>query len=93
MASDPETLTQLARLLAADLSASATRDQVQRAIDQGFDRLTDALVAEAASSDDVFDRASALEFLDSRISDLQAWLSAEQASRLRRALQGKIEAW
>jgi cytidylate kinase len=93
MASDPETLTQLARLLAEDLPVPAQRSEVQRAVEQRFDRLVDGLVSEAAASDDVFDHSSALEFLEARLSDLRAWLTDDQASRLRRVLQGKIDAW
>ena len=93
MATDPEMLTQLARLLAEDLPASASGDEVQRAVEQRFDRLVDGLISETAASDDVFDRASALEFLEARLSDLHAWLTDEQTSRLREALQGKVEAW
>jgi hypothetical protein len=51
------------------------------------------LVAEAAASDDVFDRDSGLEFIDARMRDLAAWLSDDQSSRLRAAVRGTIEAW
>jgi len=93
MASDPEALTQLSRLLGEILFPVASRDQVGAAIERSFERLVDGLVAEAATSDDVFDRESAFEFVEARLADLAAWLNGEQASRLRNAVRGKIEAW
>ena len=93
MATDPETLTQIARLLAEELSVSANAAEVQRAVERRFDFLIDGLISETVASDDVFDRASAREFLEARLSDLSDWLTGDQTSRLREALQGKIEAW
>ena len=93
MATDPEALAQLSRLLGEALPPAASHDQVQAAVERHFDRLVDGLLAEAAASDDVFDRDSAFEFVDARLSDLAAWLSPEQAPRLRSAVRGKIEAW
>jgi hypothetical protein len=89
MANDPEALTQLSRLLGAALEPAA----VPAAVEAGFERLADGLLAEIVASDDVFDRDSAFEFLEARLRDLSPWLSAEQAARLRAAVQGKIEAW
>ena len=93
MATDPEALTQLSRLLGEALSASVSSEQVQRAVESRFDHLVDGLVTEAAASDDVFDRESAFEFIDARLLDLSSWLRSDQASRLRSAVHGKIEAW
>jgi len=93
MATDPEALTQLTRLLGEPLSPHATPAEVQRALEGRLDALTDGIVAEAAASDDVFDRESALEFVTARIDDLAKWLSGSQRTRLLEALQGKIDAW
>jgi hypothetical protein len=50
-------------------------------------------VAEAAASDDVFDRESALEFVAARVDDLAKWLNGAQKARLLEALRGKIDTW
>ena len=93
MATHPEALAQLSRLLGEALPAAASRAEAQAAIERQFSRLVDGLVAEAAASDDVYDSDSAFEFIDARLRDLTAWLSNEQSSRLRGAIRGKIEAW
>jgi hypothetical protein len=93
MATNPEALTQLSRLLGEVLPAAASAADVQSVIERRLEPLVEGLVAEAASSDDVFDRDSAFEFVDSRLADLAAWLTPELATRLRGAVRGKIEAW
>jgi hypothetical protein len=93
MATDPEALSQLSRLLGEALPPPASRADVHAAIERRFQRLADGLLAEAAASDDVIDRDSAFEFLDARLADLKSWLSPAQASRLRASVRGKIEAW
>lgn len=93
MATDPEALTQLTRLIGESISPGATPAEVQRVLEGRLDRLTDGLVAEAAASDDVFDRESALEFVASRVDELAKWLGETQRTRLLEALRGKIEAW
>jgi hypothetical protein len=93
LATDPEALAQLSRLLGEALPPAASRPEARAAIERHFSRLVDGLVAEAAASDDVFDRDSGLEFIDARMRDLAAWLSDDQSSRLRAAVRGTIEAW
>jgi hypothetical protein len=93
MTSDPEALAQLARLLGLDTSRLADGELVCTAIDQGLEPLTAGLLAEAAASDDVSDRDSALDFVNRRLDYLGALLDDEQRSRLWQALRGKIEAW
>ena len=93
MATDPEALAQLSRLLGTALPAAASRADAQAAIERHFSELVEGLVAEAAASDDVYDRDSAFEFIDARLRDLAAWLNDEQSSRLRGAVRGKIKAW
>lgn len=93
MATDPEALTQLSRLLGEELSPGTTSTEVQHAVEQRFEVLTRGLIAEAAASDDVFDRESAMAFLEARLFDLRTWLTDDQRSRLRDALRGKIESW
>jgi hypothetical protein len=93
MATDPEALTQLARLIGESISSKASPVEVQRALESHLDSLTDGLVAEAAASDDVFDRESGLEFVNARVDELAKWLSEGQRARLLEAARGKIEAW
>jgi hypothetical protein len=93
MATDPEALTQLTRLAGVPLSPTATPAEVQRALEARLDALTDGILTEAAASDDVFDVASALEFVTARLDELAKWLSESQRARLLEALRGKIEAW
>ena len=93
MASDPEAQAQLARLLADESLRSASASDLARAIDAGFNRLVDGIVAEATASDDVFDNESGLEFAAKRVDNLSSALTNGQQARLREALRGKIEAW
>ena len=93
MATDPEALTQLSRLIGEPLSPTAAPAEVQRVLDDHLDTLKDGIIAEAATSDDVFDRESALEFVTARVDDLAKWLSEAQRSRLLAALRGKIDTW
>jgi hypothetical protein len=93
MATDPEALTQLSRLAGEPISPSATPAEVQRVLDPHLDQITDGMLAEAVSSDDVFDRESALEFVTSRLDELAKWLGDAQRTRLLEGLRGKIDRW
>lgn len=93
MATDPEAQAQLARLLADESLRAASREALMTAINAHFELLANGIVAEAAASDDVFDRDSGLEFATKRVENLGGALTAEQQSRLLTAVQGKIEAW
>jgi hypothetical protein len=93
MATDPETLTQLSRLVGEPISPTATPAEVQHALEDRLDTLTDGIVAEAAASDDVFDRESALDFVTARLQDLSKWLTDAQQARLLESLRGKIDTW
>lgn len=93
MAIDPEVQTQLARLLRDESLRAASAAVLQRAVYERFDLLTEGLVAEAAASDDVFDRETGLEFVRLRLEQLETVLTEEQTSRLFDAVRGKIEAW
>jgi hypothetical protein len=75
------------------LPVDASHEAIEAAIEAHFERLVDGLTAEAAASDDVFDRDSAIDFADARLRDFSPWLSSEHTSRLRDAVRGKIEAW
>ena len=93
MASDPEALAQLARLLGNNALRTSTEIEVRAAASANIERLAGGLVAEAAASDDVTDRESALLFLRDRLNFLNGLLDADTGSRLWQAIQDKIEAW
>ena len=93
MAVDPEALAQIARLLADESLRVAPDDTLIAAIDTHFERLIDGVVAEAAASDDVFDRDSGLEFARKRVEYLSSAMNDEQQARLLEGVRGKIEAW
>jgi hypothetical protein len=92
MAQDPEARAQLARLLRDVGLRLASPDDIQAAVDHGFDTLVEGIVAEAAASDDVTDRESAIAFVRLRLESLEGMLTVEQSSRLLESLQEKIEA-
>lgn len=93
MASDPEAQTQLARLLGDDALRTAGPEALRRAADEHFDRLVDGIVAEAAASDDVTDRESALSFVALRLQSLAGVLDGQQTSRLLEAVQERVNTW
>jgi hypothetical protein len=93
MAERPEALVQIARLLGDDGLRHASDVEVAAAVEHGFSRLADALVDEAAASDDVIDRKSALVYLDDRLSFLGALLEEGQRGRLREALVERVAGW
>ena len=93
MATDPESLTQLSRLVGESISSAATPAEVQRVLEGRLDVLTDGILTEAAASDDVFDRDSGIEFVTARLDDLAKWLNDSQRVRLLEAARGKIDTW
>ena len=93
MASDPEALAQLARLLGNNALRTSTEIEVRAAASANIERLAEGLAAEAAASDDVTDRESAQVFLRDRLDFLNGLLDADTGSRLWHAIQDKIEAW
>jgi len=93
VASDPEALAQLARLLGNNALRTSTEIEVRAAASANIERLADGLADEAAASDDVMDRESALLFLRDRLNFLNGLLDADTGSRLWQAIQDKIEAW
>ena len=93
MASDPEALAQIARLLGNNALRTSTETEVRAAAAADIERLADGLVGEAAASDDVTDQESALLFLRDRLHFLNGLLEDETGSRLWQAIQDKIETW
>lgn len=93
MAEDPEALAQMARLLGAEGLPLASAEDVRAAAEERWDRLLEGLLAEAAASDDVSDRRSALDFLAERLRFLGPLLSEDQRERLWSALVARVDAW
>ncbi len=93
MATDQEALTQLSRLVGEAISPAATPAEVHRVLEKRLDILIDGIIAEAAASDDVFDRDSGFEFITARLDDLAKWLNESQRARLLEATRGKIDTW
>jgi hypothetical protein len=90
---EAESRAQLARLLGNETLRDADATHLAAASEAGFERLVDGLVDEAASSDDVSDRESALAFVESRLRTFEAILPDDLRTRLLAALRLKIEAW
>ena len=92
-------VTQLARLLGRsdlltwDLESPGPRAELERAVEDGFDRLTQGVLEEAAASDDVVDAASADAFIDDRLAFLGDLLTGDQRRRLREACRRVTEGW
>jgi len=89
----PEVLAQLARLLSDEELRSADDAALGAAVDSKFWNLVEGLLAEAAVSDDVNDRASAEAYLESRVDFLGVVLSGEQRSRLSETLMAGVQSW
>ena len=97
-----ERLLQLARLIGshafserfgAAASAEPDPDGLRALIDERLDAIAQALVEEAASSDDVTDAAGALSYLEDRIDTLGDLLSGEQADSIRVKFGERTSGW
>ena len=87
-------LMQLARLLGRpDLLDASGRADLERAVEEGFDRLAQGLLEEAAASDDVVDAASAGAFVEDRLATLGDLLTEDQRRRLREACRRVTGGW
>lgn len=93
MASNPEALAQLARLLGNNALRTSTEVEARAAASAQIERLADGLVAEAAASDDVTDVESAREFLRERLKFLKGFLDESTGTRLWQLIQDKIDTW
>ena len=93
MASNPEALAQLARLLGNNALRTSTEVEARAAASAQIERLADGLVAEAAASDDVTDVESAREFLRERLNFLKGFLDESTGTRLWQLIQDKIDTW
>jgi hypothetical protein len=80
-------------MLGDDSVRAAADDEITRAVEAHFDRLVDALVAETADSDDVYDRESAIRYAELRLSVLQAVLPAGVLARVQAAVFARLQDW
>ena len=93
MAEEPEARTQIARLLQDERLRNATPAEIQSGVESGIDRLAEGIVAEAAASDDVSDRQSAVAFIDARLEFLGSLMTDTQKQRIREAVEEKVKSW
>ena len=97
-----ERLLQIARLAGGEAflkrfgppqTAEPAIEALQSFVGERLDAIAEALVAEAAASDDVIDAGSAASYLDDRLRTLGALLTEQQTERLRAAFQEKTASW
>jgi hypothetical protein len=88
-----EALAQLSRLTGDASLRSATPVAAREILQRDFTRLVSGLVEEAAQSDDVFDRDSALVYIDERLRALEDLLGADLRTQLETASREEIEKW
>lgn len=75
-----------------ELSA-AQRDRLSVLIDAQLENVASELIDEAAASDDVHDRATALQFIGDRIAGFRDLLTAEQVERLAEGISSGVADW
>ena len=93
MSERAEALAQLARMLGDESLRTATLPDARATLSSSFEQLADALVLEATASDDVYDRSSALSYVDKRLEFLSSVLEAPQLDGLREAVSQRVEQW
>ncbi|HLZ68440.1 MAG TPA: hypothetical protein VKV26_00880 [Dehalococcoidia bacterium] len=76
----------------ATLSATQ-RETLAALVDGALENIAAELAGEAASNDDVTDRAAGLAFIDDRIAAFADLLSAEQGARLHDEAARLVEDW
>ncbi|MGE0688897.1 MAG: hypothetical protein AB7P33_19320 [Dehalococcoidia bacterium] len=88
-----EALTQLSRILGDESLRSASPDAASAALASRTVLLIDGLVAEAAQSDDVFDRDSGLAYVERRLESLSGVIGADLREQVLEAAREQIEKW
>lgn len=97
-----ERLLQLARLLGAEAfagrfgppqTAEPEADALSVLIDERLAELAQALVEEAAASDDVLDTSSAQAYLEDRLRTLGDLLTPEQSERVQAEFRRRTAGW
>ena len=93
MAEQAEALTQLARLLGDEELRFASLADARRAARVNLGQLAASLTAEAAASDDVFDRDSGIDYLESRLVFLATLLQENDRKALSLELGRRVADW
>lgn len=88
-----EALAQLSRILGDESLRSASPDAARAALASRTGLLIDGLVAEAAQSDDVFDRDSGLAYVERRLESLSGVIGADLREQVLEAAREQIEKW
>jgi hypothetical protein len=88
-----EALAQLSRMLGDARLRSASPDQLREAVRMKQSLLVDGLVAEAAQSDDVFDRDSGLAYVEQRLESLAELMDGDLRRRVLEGAREQIEKW
>ena len=88
-----EARAQLARLLGDESLRSAAPEDARATLRQHVSRLVDGLVDEAARSDDVFDRDSALTYLERRLESLSDVIDGDLRREVSDMARDRIEHW
>jgi len=83
---------QLARILGLD-SATLTIESARQEIASRPSDLADAFFREAADNDDVTGRESALDYLESRMTDFADLIPPDAAAAVRAAFREHLRAW
>lgn len=88
-----EALAQLSRILGEERLRSASPDEVRETVVSKLTLLIDGLVAEAAQSDDVFDRDSGLTYVEQRLQSLSDLVGADLQQQVLEGAREQIEKW
>ena len=97
-----ERLLQIARLAGGEAflkrfgppqTAEPAIEALRAFVGERLDAIAEALVAEAAASDDVIDAGSAASYLDDRLRTLGDLLTEEQAERVRTSFRVATAEW
>lgn len=86
---DPR-LVQLARILQTPLESAAV---ARAAVSARAEDIAEALVLEAAASDDVTSAEAAMDYLETRLVYLGEFVEPAAAARIRNHFRGRVSAW
>jgi hypothetical protein len=88
-----EALAQLSRILGDGSLRSASLEEARKAVRTESAKFLDGLVAEAARSDDVFDRESAMLYIEQRLVSLSELIDKDLKRELCDGAREQIEKW
>lgn len=88
-----EALAQLSRILGEESLRSASPERIRESVESKLTLLIDGLVAEAAQSDDVFDRDSGLTYVEQRLQALSELIGSNLQKQVLQVAREQIEKW